>query len=258
MSDLQILLERNQHFATQYKGGLQGMPKLTTFVLTCSDARIDPAHFLGLELGDALVFRNAGRRITDDIELELGILWTMAAGMMGKNFQSHSLKKIPQENTISCDPLDTGKGTLMTMKFFVRSLGIILVLAMVMATFAASDDLKEIMQGLREDTNAIADGLLTDDFEKVVIGANSIASHAQIPPEQVQLVAAELGSEMPAFKQMDILVHDLSLEIAAAAKEEDRERAIADFHRMLDGCFNCHAAYKTRVAVVLSDSANAN
>ena len=91
MSDLQILLERNQHFAAQYKGGLQGMPKLTTFVLTCSDARIDPAHFLGLELGDALVFRNAGGRITDDIELELGVLWMMAARMMGENFRGFSL-----------------------------------------------------------------------------------------------------------------------------------------------------------------------
>ena len=70
MSDLQILLERNQHFAAQYKGGLQGIPKLTTFVLTCSDARVDPAHFLGLELG---------------------ILWMMAARMMGKNFQGFSL-----------------------------------------------------------------------------------------------------------------------------------------------------------------------
>ena len=91
MSDLQVLLERNQHFAAQYKGGLKGMPKLTTFVLTCSDARIDPAHFLGLELGDALVFRNAGGRVTDDIELELGILWTMAASMMGENFRGFSL-----------------------------------------------------------------------------------------------------------------------------------------------------------------------
>jgi carbonic anhydrase len=91
MSDLQVLLDRNQKFSAQYEAGLQGMPKLTTFVLTCSDARTDPAHFLGLDLGDALVFRNAGARITADIELELGILWTMAAQMMGSNFQGFSL-----------------------------------------------------------------------------------------------------------------------------------------------------------------------
>lgn len=146
----------------------------------------------------------------------------------------------------------------MNMKFNAWSLSFVLVFATMIAATAATDDLKEIMQGLRADTNAIAEGLLTDDFEKVVIGANNIANHAQIPPEQVQLVAAELGAEMPAFKQMDVLVHDLSLEIAAAAKEEDRVRAITDYHRMLDGCFDCHAAYKTRVAGVLSNVVDGN
>lgn len=35
-------------------------------VLTCMDARLDPAKFLGLAEGDAHVFRNAGGRVTDD------------------------------------------------------------------------------------------------------------------------------------------------------------------------------------------------
>ncbi len=94
MSDLQILLERNQQFSAQYKGGLHVMPKNSTFVLTCADARIDPAHFLGLNLGDALVFRNAGGRVTADIELDLGILWMMAKRGTGDNFRGFSLALI--------------------------------------------------------------------------------------------------------------------------------------------------------------------
>ena len=35
-------------------------------VLTCMDARVDPARALGLELGDAHVIRNAGGVVTDD------------------------------------------------------------------------------------------------------------------------------------------------------------------------------------------------
>ena len=136
--------------------------------------------------------------------------------------------------------------------------GLVFFLVMTTVAGAAANDLKEIMQGLRSDTIDIADGLLTDDFDKVVVGANNIANHAKIPPDQIQLVAAELGAEMPAFKQMDTLVHDLSLEIAAAAKKEDRARAIADFHRMLDGCFDCHAAYRIRVAAVLSGVTDGN
>ena len=89
MSDLQTLLERNQQFAAEHKGGLTVRPKFFTVILTCLDARVDPAYFLGLELGDALVVRNAGGRVTDDVELDLGILW--ALGMQGEKFGGLSL-----------------------------------------------------------------------------------------------------------------------------------------------------------------------
>ena len=91
MSDLQTLLERNQQFASEYEGGLIISPKFSTFILTCVDARIDPAHFLGLELGDAVVFRNAGGRVTDDLELDLGVLWMLVSRMSGENFRGFSL-----------------------------------------------------------------------------------------------------------------------------------------------------------------------
>jgi len=36
-------------------------------ILTCMDARIDPLAALGLELGDAVVLRNAGAEASDDV-----------------------------------------------------------------------------------------------------------------------------------------------------------------------------------------------
>ena len=42
-------------------------------VLTCMDARLDPARFLGLEEGDAHVIRNAGGRASDDAIRSLAI-----------------------------------------------------------------------------------------------------------------------------------------------------------------------------------------
>ena len=49
------------------KGGQEGavvFPRLGLFVITCLDPRVDPAHFLGLALGDAIVVRNFGGRVT--------------------------------------------------------------------------------------------------------------------------------------------------------------------------------------------------
>src|SRR6202166_1651481 len=41
-------------------------PKRHFAILTCMDARLDPAKFAGLAEGDAHVIRNAGGRATDD------------------------------------------------------------------------------------------------------------------------------------------------------------------------------------------------
>lgn len=140
-----------------------------------------------------------------------------------------------------------------TKRYSFYSVVAILSALSAMAT-AAEPNLKGIMQGLRDDVVAIADGLLVDDLKSVADGAIRIANHAQIPAEQIQLVAAELGPEMATFKQFDISVHDLSLSIAAAAEKGYRDRAIADYQTMMTGCLACHAAYRERVAAVLSES----
>jgi len=61
-------LERNRTFAAA--GGHEGavvFPNLRLFVITCLDPRVDPAHFLGLGLGDGMVVRNVGGRVTREV-----------------------------------------------------------------------------------------------------------------------------------------------------------------------------------------------
>jgi cytochrome c556 len=140
----------------------------------------------------------------------------------------------------------------MHRKILILAASLMLILAPSVGMTSEANELKEIMQGLRNNLVDISDGLLTDDFEKIAHGADAIAGHPQIPPGQVKLVAAELGSEMAAFKQLDTLVHDLSLEIGAAATTHDRDDAISGYQRLLDGCLACHSTYKERVAAVLS------
>jgi hypothetical protein len=146
----------------------------------------------------------------------------------------------------------------MTRNTVIHSPGIrhIILALLLVPTAALTDEtitLQTIMQGLRDNLVEIADGLLSDDFELVERGASAIANHPRIPPAQVQLVANELGNEMSAFKQLDTRVHDLSVQISAAARSGDRAAAISGFEDMMNGCFACHAIYKDRVAAVLRD-----
>lgn len=62
------LLQRNRDFAgTGAKDTVPQIPFIPNrqlYVITCIDPRVDPTNILGLELGDAIVARNVGGRVT--------------------------------------------------------------------------------------------------------------------------------------------------------------------------------------------------
>src|ERR1700709_725940 len=65
---LKEVLSANAAYAGSFgsKAGLALPPARHFAILTCMDARLDPAKYAGLSEGDAHVIRNAGGRATDD------------------------------------------------------------------------------------------------------------------------------------------------------------------------------------------------
>src|SRR5689334_12777068 len=65
---LDEVLEANRAYVASFgdKGSLPSPPARRLAILTCMDARLDPAKFAGLAEGDAHVIRNAGGRASDD------------------------------------------------------------------------------------------------------------------------------------------------------------------------------------------------
>ena len=64
----QQVLDANQQYAANFgdKANLPLPPGRKFAILTCMDARLDPAKYAGLAEGDAHVIRNAGGRASDD------------------------------------------------------------------------------------------------------------------------------------------------------------------------------------------------
>lgn len=61
------VLEANGRYAGSFDKGDLALPPARRFaILTCMDARLDPAKYAGLSEGDAHVIRNAGGRASDD------------------------------------------------------------------------------------------------------------------------------------------------------------------------------------------------
>jgi carbonic anhydrase len=68
------LLSANRRYMADLPGiGLPVRPALQMAILSCMDARYDPARILGLSEGDAHIIRNAGGRVSDDAIRSLAV-----------------------------------------------------------------------------------------------------------------------------------------------------------------------------------------
>jgi carbonic anhydrase len=78
-SVLNEVLEANRRYSGSFgeKGKLALPPARRFAILTCMDARIDPAKLAGLAEGDAHVIRNAGGRASDDAVRSLVISYKL-------------------------------------------------------------------------------------------------------------------------------------------------------------------------------------
>lgn len=67
MASFDEFKQANEQYAARFEGGdLPIPPARKVAVVTCMDARLHPEQFLGLQLGDAHVIRNAGGRVSED------------------------------------------------------------------------------------------------------------------------------------------------------------------------------------------------
>jgi carbonic anhydrase len=73
MTEVARLLAANDAYAAARANVADPRPSRRLAVLTCMDARIDVFAALGLHLGEALVLRNAGGRVTDDVLRSLAL-----------------------------------------------------------------------------------------------------------------------------------------------------------------------------------------
>lgn len=73
------VMNANRRYAAEFgdKGRLPAPPARHFAIVTCMDARLDPAKFAGLAEGDAHVIRNAGGRVTEDVIRSLVISYKL-------------------------------------------------------------------------------------------------------------------------------------------------------------------------------------
>jgi carbonic anhydrase len=65
VGDFDDLLAANRDYAATFDlAGFDGIAHAGVAIVTCMDSRLDPLRMVGLEAGDAKIFRNPGGRVT--------------------------------------------------------------------------------------------------------------------------------------------------------------------------------------------------
>jgi carbonic anhydrase len=102
MTKMIPLLQRNEQFAAAYTPGPLGPPATQVVVVTCLDHRVDPAIILGLQLGDAVVIRNTGGRVTPEVIGDIAYLAFLAGELFSGIVAAEGLFEVAVVHHTQC------------------------------------------------------------------------------------------------------------------------------------------------------------
>jgi carbonic anhydrase len=102
MTRMSPLLERNQQFAATYTPAPFAPPATQMVIVTCLDHRVDPAIILGLGLGDAVVIRNTGGRVTPAVIDDIAYLAFLAGQMFSDQIAAAGLFEVAVVHHTQC------------------------------------------------------------------------------------------------------------------------------------------------------------
>lgn len=115
------------------------------------------------------------------------------------------------------------------------------------STRVALPGLFGIMAGLETDMAQISRGLWLEDFDTIAAGADAVADHPRVPPEEFQRISSVLGEEMPSFGGMDTRVHDLAVRLAEEARGGQLGVVLSIDAELRQACVSCHATFRERL-----------
>lgn len=116
--------------------------------------------------------------------------------------------------------------------------------------------LKILMVALGQDMSRINDGLWHEDYEMIRTGAQAIADHPRVPPEQMAAIREALGPRFPQFVGFDQQVHGTAVEIVGSAEKRSMVDVIDAYGRIQHGCTSCHTAFRDEVRMKLYGQAD--
>ncbi|HEX7380944.1 MAG TPA: cytochrome c [Nevskiaceae bacterium] len=104
--------------------------------------------------------------------------------------------------------------------------------------------LREIMEQLGQDMQAVTGAIAVEDWAKVAELAPKIADHQAPPLAEKMRILAWLKTDAMKFRGYDRQVHGDAEAMSEAAKRGDGKAVIANFAKVQQSCLACHENFR--------------
>lgn len=107
--------------------------------------------------------------------------------------------------------------------------------------------LRALMVGLGQDMARISDGIWHEDFLMIEQGAESVATHPKITPDEMAAIKTALDDRFAQFVSFDKVVHEAAEQLVKAARQNDMQGVLDLQSQIRQGCVSCHATFRSEV-----------
>lgn len=90
----------------------------------------------------------------------------------------------------------------------------------------------------------VAHGVWVADFDTIAGGAQAVADHPRVGPDERARILEILGPGGVGFRQADLAVHNTAVELTERARARDMPGVLDALARLQQGCVACHTGYR--------------
>lgn len=114
--------------------------------------------------------------------------------------------------------------------------------------------LKSLMNELGQNMEKVNAGIWREDFRIISQGADGIANHPKVAPQELTVIKKALGEQIKVFVQFDNLVHQTAVEMRRVAAAQRMDTILVLYGQLQQGCVSCHSAFRSRVRRALNEA----
>jgi hypothetical protein len=107
-----------------------------------------------------------------------------------------------------------------------------------------TQSLSEVMFALSTETEQVRQSLLEENHVVLKVAAKNIIQYSKVPTNVMVNLVEQLGQDVLRYKAFETLMYYQAKSLLQAVEQKDAEQVLLQYHKLLQQCHDCHAAFQ--------------